>query len=235
MENKRIIQSANLHALSTIAENLGELREELVFLGGCATALFITDDAASDVRVTQDIDCIVDVISLAKYYEISDKLRKKGFSQSSEDEVICRWHINNMILDVMPTDENILGFGNIWYKAAIKNSIKIKVLNKNTIQVVSVPYFLATKLEAFKNRGNLDYLSSHDLEDIITVIDGRPEILNDIKKADKNIMEYLSKEFGQLLNNPKFIQSLPGHLNYGLTREEREKSVINRIKEISKK
>ncbi len=30
---------------------------------------------------------------------------------------MCRWHFDDVILDVMPTDEEILTFGNRWYKS----------------------------------------------------------------------------------------------------------------------
>ena len=41
--------------------------------------------------------------------------------------------------------------------------------------MVTAPYFMATKIEAFYGRGGDDFLGSHDMEDIITVIDGRPD------------------------------------------------------------
>jgi hypothetical protein len=81
----------------------------------------------------------------------------------------------------MPTDENILGFSNRWYLPAIKNSVTIELEPDFEIRLVTAFYFLATKLEAFFGRGKGDYLVSHDLEDIINLINGRVEIVEEIK------------------------------------------------------
>lgn len=69
------------------------------------------------------MDCIIDVISLNHYYKFENKLTNIGFKKSIDDDVMCRWHYENIILDVMPTDEKILGFGNCWYKEALDNAI----------------------------------------------------------------------------------------------------------------
>jgi hypothetical protein len=116
------IKLANLKMLEFVANKLGQLCDEVIFLGGCTTALFITDTAAPDVRYTLDVDCIVDVLSLSQYYQLEKKLQAHGFKKSIQDDVFCRWHYDDVILDVMPTDEKILGFGNKWYKSAIQHA-----------------------------------------------------------------------------------------------------------------
>jgi len=70
----------------------------------------------------------------------------------------------------MPTDENILGFSNRWYPPAIKSSVTIELEPDLAIKIVTAPYFLGTKLDAFFGRGKGDYLTSHDMEDIINII-----------------------------------------------------------------
>lgn len=123
--------------LEFVAAKLGELRDEIVFLGGCTTALFIDDLNIPDVRYTFDVDCVVDVISLRQYHMLEKKLKNLGFKQTITEEVICRWYYNDAILDVMPTEEKILGFGNCWYKDAIKNSKHLeRVENPIFIRVV---------------------------------------------------------------------------------------------------
>lgn len=216
--------------LQLIATRLGSLCEEVVFLGGSTTGLFITDSGAPDVRATFDVDCIVDVISIPKYYMVEQKLQACGFKKGINDNVICRWHMDEMILDVMPTDEKILGFSNKWYKPAIFNAVK-RILSDNLqIQIVSPPYLIATKLEAFKNRGMMDYMLSHDLEDIITVIDGRAEIVDEIINADNKVKKYLSNSFADIMKDKKFHNALPGHLiQYGSVYQERVNLVLKRI------
>jgi hypothetical protein len=223
----------NIESLTLIAYRLEELCNEVTFVGGCITGLLITDKAAPDVRFTVDVDCIINVISKQGYHSLSKKLRQKGFKEMSfGNHPICRWDCHGILIDVMPTDKSILGFSNKWYKDAQSNAISKLINNSISIRVISAPYFLATKLEAFKDRGKEDFLLSHDLEDIISVIDGRPEIINDISDAQDNIKEYLASEFSTLMSNEKFLHALPGHLNYSNESEGRKKIVEERIQAI---
>ncbi|WP_454781686.1 hypothetical protein [Legionella sp. WA2022007384] len=220
----------NIESLTIIAHRLEELCNEVTFVGGCVTGLLITDKAAPDVRFTMDVDCIINVITKSDYYAIADKLRQKGFKELTiGNHPICRWDCSGILIDIMPIDKSVLGFSNRWYKEAQENAIDKNITDKLNIKIVSAPYFLATKLEAFKDRGNQDFLLSHDLEDIIALIDGRPEISQDVLTSAENLKKYLSLEFTSLMNNDQFLQALPGHLNYSQEFERRKQIVEQRI------
>lgn len=223
----------NLESLTLIANRLQELCDKVTFVGGCITGLLITDKAAPDVRFTVDVDCIINVITKQDYHALAKKLRQKGFKEMSfGNHPICRWDCDGILIDVMPTDKSVLGFSNRWYKDAQANAVIMGINNSKSIRVISAPYFLATKLEAFHDRGKQDFLPSHDLEDIISVIDGRHEIISDISKTTDDIKKYLATEFFSLMNNVQFTQALPGHLNYSSESEERKKIVEERINAI---
>lgn len=164
MNNGKKHATSNLALLKFVACKLDNLNDRVIYLGGCATALLINDPGALDVRATVDVDCMIDVVSLGEYYQFENQLRKKGFKKSMEDDVICRFRYDDIILDVMPIDQKILGFGNAWYKMALQHSVKHEIDEKLVITSISAPYFLATKIEAFKTRGNNDLLWSHDYE-----------------------------------------------------------------------
>jgi len=70
--------------------------------------------------------------------------------------------------------------------------------------------FLATKLGAFRDRGHGDYLESHDLEDVLSVVDGRPEIVEELAKADAELRSYVLGVFRRLLADEGFLNALPG-------------------------
>ncbi len=218
--------------LEFVARKLGKLKDQFIFLGGCTTALFITDPAAPDIRSTIDVDCIVDVASLVQYHKIERSLQKLGFKKSLVEEVICRWYYDDAILDVMPTDEKILGFSNYWYKAALHSAMSYQLAEDLTIHSVTAPYFLATKMEAFYGRSNGDFLVSHDFEDMMTVIYGRPEIIEEVRDSDKLLKKYLAEKFGHIIENPQFHVALPGHLNYGSLTIERAEIVLSRIENL---
>lgn len=224
---------ANLRMLEFVATKLGEIRDDVVFLGGCTTGLFITDPEFPDVRYTLDVDCIVDVISLNQYHQLENKLTKHGFKKSLTEDVICRWFYDDVILDVMPTDESILGFGNRWYKKAIAASIIHHLTDKIAIKIVTAPYFLATKLEAFMTRGKSDYYVSHDFEDIVSILDGRVEIVEEIHKADIELRDHLINSFTEINSSPAFKGAIPGHfVQYGSYADGRINMVEQKIKDI---
>ncbi len=205
--------SRNLELLTTVARLLRPLLEDLVFVGGCTTSLLITDAAAAEVRPTYDVDSIAEITSYAEYTALSERLRQLGFAEDhSEGAPICRWVHGEIRLDVMPTDEKILGFSNRWFKLAMESAQRVEIESRLTIRVVTAPIFLGTKLEAFGGRGKTDYFASHDLEDVIAVVDGRPSLLRELQEAPKALRVYLAGEVQKLTAANGFIDALPGYL-----------------------
>jgi len=232
--NKVRKQNPNIEILELAVKQLGSLIDEMVFLGGCATGLLITDSAAPPIRMTNDVDTIVQVSSLSEYHQLSEKLRNRGFKEDVSDGApLCRWINESVVLDVMPTDSKILGFGNCWYESAIKNADIVTLLSAQKIKLVSAPYFLITKLEAFDGRGNGDYQLSHDMEDIVAVLDGRPELPEEIGRIDSTMASELAMRFAQLLKTEQFINALPGHLPGDQASQARIPIIINRIQKIA--
>ena len=98
--------------------------------------------------------------------------------------------------------------------------------------MVTAPYFFATKLAAFESRGGGDYLASHDLEDVIAVLDGRPEITEEIAGADQVLRNHLAQRFAELLRDPDFESALPGHLPGDTASQARVPLILARISAI---
>ena len=125
---------------------------------------------------------------------------------------ICRWIGHEIILDVMPTDAKILGFANMWYASAIRSALRFELPSGNCIELIEPAHFLATKFAAFDGRGGDDYVMSHDLEDVICVLDGRLELEDEILGSAANVRSYVCGRIEALLNDPRFLGALPGHL-----------------------
>jgi hypothetical protein len=156
-----------------------------------------------------------------------------GFRNSQEKNApVCRWVNENLILDLMPTDPSILGFSNRWYRPALEHAETIRV-EQYEIRVITALYFLATKLEAFHGRGKNDCRSSHDLEDILTVIDGRAEITKEVSAVEPGLRQYLRSEFQSLLETRNFLDALPGHLLPDAASQQRAGLVIERIRQLA--
>ena len=228
-------QNPNLEILELAIHRLGELADDLVFVGGCATGLLLTDPAAAPVRATYDVDAIAQVLSRAEYYQFAEKLKEKGFREDTDEGApMCRWRGENVILDVIPIDPNILGFGSDWYQEAQENAMKFALPSGNVIFLITSPFFLITKLDAFNGRGKGDYMQSHDIEDIVTVLDGRPELLDELEKAEPKVKQELASRFEALRQNTRFIDAVAGHLAPDDASQARLPRIIGRIEAISK-
>jgi predicted nucleotidyltransferase len=210
---------------------LEPILDQIVFVGGCVTGMLLTDPAAAQVRPTLDVDAIVAIGSYADFTLLENHMRELGFHEShAEGAPICRWISRDLILDLMPTNPSILGFGNRWYQPAFENAQRTRI-GDYEIRLITAPYFLATKLEAFHERGRNDFRMSHDLEDIVTVVDGRPEIAQEVRHARADLQKYLSDEFRALLSNRDFLEALPGHLLPDAASQQRIGLVVNRMQQ----
>ena len=117
---------SNLKLLMMVCHEIEPILDQTVLVGGCATELLLTDKGAPEVRYTTDVDMLIEVISLPEYYKTGNILKELGFRESHD--VICRWEKNGLILDLMPTDEKVLGFSNPWYMDAIKLNIQSQLI-----------------------------------------------------------------------------------------------------------
>ena len=227
-------QQVNLTMIRHVAEHLGDLCEQVVFLGGAVTELLLTDTAAAQVRFTEDVDVVVSVGSYAEYARLEEALRVRGFTNARD--VICRWNIDGVVVDVMPTDELILGFGNRWYAAAMEAAVKYPISTGFAIRLVTAPFFVATKLEAFGHPsrvGHGDYVLSRDMVDIITVVDGRPELVAEVGESGIELREFLSQTFQMMLLDDDFREALMTHLKPDDASQQRLPLIVQRLEKIA--
>jgi hypothetical protein len=204
----------NVLMLDSAAQRRGDdLLRELVFVGGAVAGLLITDPAMPAIRPTEDVDLLVQALTLADYHRVEKTLAARGFTHDmSPDAPICRWRVGGVAVDVMPALEGILGFSNPWYPLVLDTTEPLALPSGTVIRLVAAPVFLATKLEAFSGRGQGDYLFSHDLGDFLAVIDGRDSLVDECRTSHAGLRAYLRKRVTGLLATPAFIDALPGHL-----------------------
>ena len=112
----------------------------------------------------------------------------------------------------MPTIEEVLGFTNRWYTLSVATAQVHELPSGIQVKVIRAPEFIATKLEAFYGRGQGDHLFSHDMGDIISVVDGRDSLIAECQDSERQLREYLALQFQTLLKTPAFLDALPGHL-----------------------
>ena len=221
-------EDPNREYLLIVADAIGDLCNEIVFVGGSVAGLLLTDAVADGVRATKDVDAVVEATTLSQYHQAEKKLAVSGFKRDIGSEVICRWrHAGTGVLfDLMPTDPAVLGFSNPWYPEALNTAMRVRLTDRIEIRVISGPAFVATKLEAFMSRGGGDILSSHDLEDILNVVDGRPSIVEELSAASEALQKFVRQTLGALLARPDLENYLPGLLSD----ENRTAVVLSRLK-----
>jgi predicted nucleotidyltransferase len=203
----------NISLLEDASEKLAPLLHEVVFVGGAMLGLLITDAGAAPVRATTDIDVICEITTYAAYVDFSVRLRNLHFTEDTrEGAPICRWISGDLTLDVMPLEKEILGFTNAWYGGALQSAQEVTLANGLAIQVITAPYFLGTKIEAYRGRGKGDFHASRDLDDFVAIVDGRENLIEEITASPRDLCVYLAAAANELLAEPRFIDALPGYL-----------------------
>lgn len=202
----------NIVRLRAVATALEEWKEKVVFVGGATVSLYASRPMAVAVRVTDDVDVVVELVSVSDFYKMQERLLELGFKHDTTAPIVSRFLYQGFKVDFMPTDPSVLGFSNQWHVDGVKFSYSHPLTGKQSIRIFHPSHFIASKMEAFKTRGKGDLFGSHDLEDIIFVLDNRDEILNDLLNADAGVKKYLKKEFSVLLKMSLFDEALLGNV-----------------------
>lgn len=101
----------NITRIKAVNNALGDLRNQVVFVGGATVSLY-ADRQAEEARPTDDVDVVVEIGSYKNFAQLEEHLRKAGFQNDTSASFIGRYLFHGLIVDVMPTDEKILGFSN---------------------------------------------------------------------------------------------------------------------------
>lgn len=227
MENKVI----NVAVVAEVAEALKELKESMVFVGGAVISLYTDDPAADEIRPTQDIDMTLNIISFSHWQRVEGRLRELGFHPDPFGHAICSYKYQDILIDIMATEDGPLGPTNRWFKIGLENTWTVYAKNQQ-IKILSAPCYLATKFEAFISRG-MDYRTSHDIEDIIYVIDNRTTIVNEVKESDDRIYSFLKQELLKIVNEGVLIEVLMAHI-HPLMIDERLPIIEDKVMQILK-
>ncbi len=200
----------NIVRIKAVANLLQQLNEDFVFVGGATVSLYGNEDR-TESRPTDDVDVVIELATYSGYAALDEKLRKVGFQNDPESGVICRYKIQGMIVDIMPTEASVIGFSNQWYPEGFKNAISIN-MGDCIIKIFSLPYFLSSKIEAFKGRGRGNYILSSDFEDIVYVLENNNEVVSLIKQASPRVIEFLKQSILEFQKDPDFEEAVKAHL-----------------------
>lgn len=161
---------------------------------------------------------------------LREDLSKKGFKQSHEDNVICRFRFEDIKIDVMATKAIGWAPANPWFASGFKSAQSIEV-NGKSIKILTLPYFLATKFSAFYERGGKDPRFSHDFEDIVYLLNYTSNFQELIIDSDLKVQKYLKGAFLNILNDDLLQEAILGNIHYD-EQEFRFEKIINQLKAI---
>jgi predicted nucleotidyltransferase len=220
-------------ATQLVAERLQKLSgsPRFVFIGGGTVPLHLTLlRSPEEMRPTKDIDVVISVATYADYNQVAEQLRTLGFKDDMQLPI--RWHLDDLMVDVLPMTDIGHGMGNRWFHLVMEHAVKRTLAGGTTVELAAAPVLLATKLEAFCDRGAKDALASHDLEDILTLLDGRPEIVAEAETMPVELKSYLADQAAMLLALPEIGYVLEGNLAVTEEGEERIAAVTARLKKL---
>lgn len=225
MENRII----NIAVVEEIAKALRELKGEMVFVGGAVISLYTDDPAADEIRPTQDVDMTLDIVNLSHWVKVHEELARLGFHPDPSGHAICSYKYKNIPVDIMSANDGPLGPSNRWYRIGFENLWTLKA-KEEEIRVLSAPCYLASKFEAFHSRGT-DLRTSHDIEDIVYILDNRLHIVEEFQIDDERVSTYVKSQFREISSNGLLQETLVAHI-HPLMLEERLPIVEQKIHRI---
>lgn len=216
----------SLNLLEQGVAALGPLSDEVVFVGAATLVLWITDPAAPPLRPTADVDVVVEVTTLIEYNEFEVRLRRRGFRD--EGHVLGRFLFGpaDLQLDAIPADATILGFENRWQQASLPAAVVRGLPSGATLRALPPPQLLATKLEAFAARGSGDFLASPDFEDVVALVDGRPELVEEVLAAPGDLRRYIVSKLAGYAGDARAREAIVAHLEFGREGRARADAVV---------
>ncbi len=227
-----MLKNTQINRLATrrIAQALGELNEQVVYVGGAVVSLYIDDPSAEDVRPTKDLDISLEIANLGALEALRASLLQKGFYQSAEDDVVCRFRYEDIKVDVMGTEPIGWAPANRWFAQGFKHRIPF-LLEDMTIHILPLPYYLASKMEAFYDRGITDPRTSHDFEDIVYLLNYTSDLKAQIQTSEDEVKQYLIDCFVDIIADNVKQEAILGSL-YHEDQSVRFSKIIRLLNEI---
>ena len=227
--------SSNTEMLRRVAEALRPLDTKVVFVGGATIALYLDEYAASQMRVTLDVDCVVPVATLAEHHRLEAQLRKLGFRHCADDGApICRFTYEDLVVDIMPFEASVLGFGSRFTRLGFDLAEEREVAPGVVIRTLPPRCLFASKIEAFRTRGAHDPYQSKDLEDLVSLLDGAPGIVDAIESKDDEVRQYVRTWAEEFLADPRVADLIDGHIARGPLHDERVARVLKRLRQLAR-
>lgn len=220
----------NRGIIRKIAHALGDLNDQVIYVGGATVGLYINDPAADDLRPTKDLDISLSIATLVELEQMRLYLYAKGFIQTAEDPVTCRFRYDDIRVDVMNTTTIGWAPANPWFYPGYYRKVRFEV-DGTFVYILPISYFLASKFAAYNNRGYGEPRTSHDFEDIVYVLDNRTDIIEQLLHCPEDVKPFLNAEFEDMLVNRAKQEAIYANL-YHETRTDRFEMINYKLRQV---
>ena len=228
------VADPNAEMLRRVAEAMANLDISVVYVGGATIALYLDPYAASQVRTTLDVDCVVPTSTQIAHQRLEEQLRKLGFRHCQDDDApICRWNYEDLTVDIMSFDDSVLGFANRFSRLGFESAMNRELAPGCLIKTLTPRYFFASKVEAYETRGVQAPYESKDLEDLVLMLDGAPGLESEIEAETDEVRTYIAQWAALFLRDSRARDLLDGHLPRGPLSEERIARVLGRLQRLA--
>lgn len=219
-------------SIVSLGERLKGAPFDFAFLGGSVLSLLVNDPTADAIRVTKDVDIIANVRTRKEFHQEERILEARGFRHDTrEGAPICRWISDGVVVDVLPVREEVLGWKSRWFEEALQTA-SILSIEGHPVKIVSPPFFVALKIEAFEDRGKGDFISSTDFEDIICLFNGRRNLVDEIM-AEPRVCSGIVEKFAGYLKNADLEDAVSGFVQTETRPEERFNEIMTAFRKLA--
>lgn len=222
----------NRKATIKVARALDTLCKEVVFVGGAMVSLYIDDPAAEDIRPTKDIDLAFQISTVGELEQIRTELNRRGFREATDSNVICRFRYEDLLVDVMSTQAVGWAPGNRWFLRGFNHAIKVE-LDDVEIRILPIAFFLATKFDAFFDRGIKDIYASTDMEDLVYLMVHTSNVADQILSAPQEVKRYIIECTQKMLSDSSLMSAIPGHLTFSNADEQLEE-LLTKLNQVAR-
>jgi predicted nucleotidyltransferase len=102
----------------------------------------------------------------------------------------------------------LMGYQNRWYEEGVFHARPFALPDGQKIRLFHPAYYVAAKLDAFQNRGKENFRSSEDFQDLIFLLENRPELPAEIDRAFHEVRTYIRTQFRRFLAHPDLDEGL---------------------------
>lgn len=220
-------------SIAALNKRLKGIPFDYAFLGGSVLSLLVDDATVDVIRVTKDVDVIADVRTRKDFHQEERELEARGFQHDmSEDAPICRWLAGGIVVDILPAREEVLGWKSRWFEEALRSAATMQIGGQQ-VKVISAPYFIALKLEAFEDRGKGDFIFSTDFEDVICLFNGRRSLVDEIL-AEPKVGRGIAEKFAQYVQEPELEDAVMGFVQTEANPEGRFERIMGAFRRLAR-